>query len=102
MYHVFGSKVFALEVLTYRTPQTAGDPSCQWRNIGKVDCRCGSIPQQITLELMAGLGVCDKTMLINLKQIEKLEMLEKWELSEGHEQTRIECCLRLLNRFNDL
>ncbi|GBP58188.1 Histone-lysine N-methyltransferase SETMAR [Eumeta japonica] len=59
---------------------------------------------QTTSELTTGVGVCDKTILSHLKQIGKVKKLKKWiphELSEAHQQTRVECCVTLLNRHNN-
>nr|BAA23532.1 transposase [Bombyx mori] len=56
---------------------------------------------QSTSEIVAGFGVSDKTVLIHLKQIGKVKKLERWvphELSESNLQTRIDCCVTLLNR----
>lgn len=56
---------------------------------------------------MSELGVCfgisDKTILIPLKQIETEKELEKWVLhglTKAHQQTRIECCVKLHNHHN--
>ncbi|CAG9130688.1 unnamed protein product [Plutella xylostella] len=61
-------------------------------------------PSQTTSELAAGSGVSDKTILIHLKQIGKVKKLERWvphELSEANRQTRVDCCVTLLNRHNN-
>ncbi|XP_028033454.1 histone-lysine N-methyltransferase SETMAR-like [Bombyx mandarina] len=58
-------------------------------------------PSQSTSEIAAGFGVSDKTALIPLKQIGKVEKLEQWvphELSESNLQTRVDCCVTLFNR----
>jgi histone-lysine N-methyltransferase SETMAR len=61
-------------------------------------------PSQTTSELAAGCGVSDKTVLIHLKQIGKVKKLERWvphELSAANRQTRVDCCVTLLNRHNN-
>ncbi|KAJ0179435.1 hypothetical protein K1T71_005147 [Dendrolimus kikuchii] len=58
-------------------------------------------PSQTTSEIAAGCAVSDKTVLIHLKQIGKVKKLERWvphELSAGNRQTRVDCCVTLLNR----
>ncbi|KAJ0170190.1 hypothetical protein K1T71_014118 [Dendrolimus kikuchii] len=61
-------------------------------------------PSQTTSEIAAGFGVCDKPVLIHLKQIGKVKKLERWvphELSAANRQTRVDCCVTLLNRHNN-
>ncbi|KAJ0172710.1 hypothetical protein K1T71_011849 [Dendrolimus kikuchii] len=61
-------------------------------------------PSQTTSEIAAGCGVSDKTVLIHLKQIGKVKKLERWvphELSAANRQTRVDCCVTLLNRHNN-
>lgn len=61
-------------------------------------------PSQTTSELAAGCDVSDKTVLIHLKQIGKIKKLERWvphELTEANRQTRVDCCVTLLNRHNN-
>ncbi|KAJ0182547.1 hypothetical protein K1T71_001916 [Dendrolimus kikuchii] len=61
-------------------------------------------PSQIMFEIAAGCGVSDKTVLIHLKQIGKVKKLERWvhhELSAANRQTRVNCCITLLNRHNN-
>lgn len=61
-------------------------------------------PSQTTSELAAAFGVSDKTILIHLRQIGKIKKLEKWvphELTEANQQTRVACCVSLLNRHNN-
>ncbi|CAK1598370.1 unnamed protein product [Parnassius mnemosyne] len=59
---------------------------------------------QSTSKIAAGFGVSDKTVLIYLKQIGKVKKPKRWvphELSESNLQTRVDCCLTLLNRYNN-
>ncbi|KAJ0183742.1 hypothetical protein K1T71_000165 [Dendrolimus kikuchii] len=61
-------------------------------------------PSQTTFEIAAGCGVSDKTVLIHLKQIGKVKKLERWvphELSAANRQTRVDCCITLLNWHNN-
>ncbi|KAJ0173543.1 hypothetical protein K1T71_010692 [Dendrolimus kikuchii] len=61
-------------------------------------------PSQTTSEIAAGCGVSNKTVLIHLTQIGKVKKLERWvphELSAANRQTRVNCCVTLLNRHNN-
>jgi hypothetical protein len=55
-------------------------------------------PSQTTSELAAGCGVINKTFL---KKIKKLESWAPHVLSEANRQTRIYCCVTLLNQHNN-
>ncbi|KAJ0179459.1 hypothetical protein K1T71_005171 [Dendrolimus kikuchii] len=61
-------------------------------------------PSQTTSKIAAGCDVSDKTVLIHLKQIGKVKRLERWvphELSAANRQTRVDCCITLLNPHNN-